>query len=527
MVSKTFTDSSPDEMVPTPERFWLRVLAPVWERRWIGILVVAVLAASFGLILGLTMPRGPATTAQALTALPVSLLIGGAAGFLLRSRWAMLLAPAVFAVVYELARVGVDGPTVDTVYLSNLYGAFAFVAGRGFTGLLTLLPMVLGAAFGAGLARRVARRLGREDATEPTGPRGHGIWRVVRQLTAAVTAIALIALAVLIARPPGTDPISSVDGTTTVAELAAVRIGGHRQTVMIRGADIDAPVVLYLAGGPGGTDIGAMRLFGAGLEQDFVVATWDQRGAGTSYPALDPTSTLTLDQAVRDTLEVTDYLRDRFDEQKIYLVGNSWGTIIGVLAAQQRPAAFHAFVGAGQMVSPLATDRMFYDDTLAYADRTGDAALAETLRDIGPPPYADLLDYVPAVFTGERLWNDYPGQDGRTEMPANLLVREYSLLDQIHSIGATLDTFSVLYPQLQGIDFRVDVPTLQVPVYLVEGRHEARGRAVLAEEWFTMLQAPTKQLIMFENSGHRPQFEEPELFQRVMLDTVLAQTRSG
>jgi proline iminopeptidase len=283
---------------------------------------------------------------------------------------------------------------------------------------------------------------------------------------------------------------------------------------MIRGDSVDAPVLLYLAGGPGGTDIGAMRLFGADLEQDFVVATWDQRGAGKSYSALDPTPTLTVEQTVRDTIEVTDYLRHRFDEQKIYLVGQSWGTIAGVLAVQQRPDLFHAYVGVGQMVDPKATDQMFYADTVAYAQRTGNTALADQLATIGPPPYANMLDYVPSVFTGEPLWNTYPGQSHATEMPGNLYVREYSLVDQVHSLGAFFDTFAVLYPQLQNIDFRVDVPALQVPVYLMQGRYEARGRAVLANTWFTDLQAPSKQLIVFDHSGHRALFEETRPFPR-------------
>ena len=495
----------------------------MWSHRWIGIGIAVALAGTFGVILGITMPRGPLTTPQALIALLTSLLVGGTAGFVMRSRWAMLLAPAVFMVVFELVRVGTDGPTVDAINLSNIYGVIAFVVGRGFTGLLTVLPMLIGAVYGAALARRLDRSI------NPTreGQSPHRFWRGTRRVAAAVTALAVIALAVLIARPAGTDPILAADGSpdpAAVAELTQVQIGGHDQTIMIRGANVDAPVLLFVAGGPGGTEIGAMRLFGAALEQDFVVATWDQRGAGKSYPALDPTSTLTLDQSVRDTVEVTEYLRHRFDEQKIYLVGQSWGTIAGVLAAAQRPDLFHAYVGVGQMVDPKATDQMFYADTVAYAERTGNTALADTLAATGPPPYTNVLDYVPSVFTGEPRWNNYPGRSAATEMPANLFVREYSLVDQVHSLGAFFDTFAVLYPQLQNIDFRVDVPALQVPVYLVQGRYEARGRAVLAEEWFTHLQAPTKQLIVFDHSGHRALFQEPARFHDVMTGTVLAQT---
>jgi len=199
---------------------------------------------------------------------------------------------------------------------------------------------------------------------------------------------------------------------------------------------VDNPVLLYLAGGPGGTDLGAMR-GDVGLEQDFVVVTWEQRGAGKSYSALDPVETLTLAQTVADTLELTDYLRDRFDEEKVYLAGNSWGTIPSVLAAQQHPESFHAFVGAGQMVSPRETDIMFYEDTLAWADSTGNTEVVASLRKNGPPPYGDLLDYEQAL-SHEHEWNSYPEIDAK-EMPASLFVPENTLMDRVNGLRSFLD----------------------------------------------------------------------------------------
>src|SRR5690606_22711880 len=183
------------------------------------------------------------------------------------------------------------------------------------------------------------------------------------------------------------------------------------------------PVLLYLTGGPGGTDLGAIRR-DVTLEQDFTVVVWEQRGAGKSYAALDPTDTFTLDQLVSDAIEVTEYLRDRFDEEKIYLVGQSWGSTLGVLAAQARPDLYHAFVGVGQMVSPRETDILFWEDTLAWAEETGNVGLAETLRRNGPPPYDDLIRYDPVV-SHEHDWNAYPQMDLTNEMPAILFVPEY------------------------------------------------------------------------------------------------------
>jgi pimeloyl-ACP methyl ester carboxylesterase len=291
-------------------------------------------------------------------------------------------------------------------------------------------------------------------------------------------------------------------------------IGGHEQVLLVRARDVTDPVVLHLAGGPGGTDIGAMRHDSA-LEQDFVVVTWDQRGTGKSYASLDPVDTLTLERMVTDTIEVTEYLRERFDTERILLTGNSWGTLLGVLAVQARPDLYHAWVGTGQMVSPRATDVMFWEDTRAWAERTGDEALADRLRANGPPPYADVLRYEDAL-SHEHDWNPYPEFDNDLEMPANLFVPEYDLMDRVNGLRAFLDTFATLYPQIQGLDLRIHAPRLEVPVYIATGAHEARGRAVLAAEWFAMLEAPTKTWVDFERSGHRPSFEEPAAFADLM-----------
>ncbi len=464
----------------------------------------AALAALAALVVAWVTPRGPNTTTVALLWMAGLMAVGLLAGLVTGSRWSLALTPLVFLAVFEVARLDTQGPTVDAVHIDSMYGIIALVVGRGVTLLLALPPMLVGGAIGVEIAARRrragARRLGRLG------------WI----LTAVVGAL-VIALGALMARPGSTAPILGPDGAVqagSIAELTRVPIGGHQQALLIRGRSVESPVLLHLAGGPGGTDLGAMRA-DTTLEQSFVVVTWEQRGVGKSYAALDPVETLTLDRAVADTIELSEYLADRFDEDRIYLTGNSWGATLGVLAVQQRPDLYHAWVGTGQMVSQRATDIMFWEDTLGWAEATGASDLAARLRANGPPPYADIIDYEIAL-SHEHDWNPYPEFDGDRELPATLFVPENDLMDQVNGLRSFLDTFSVVYPRLQGIDFRRDVPNLDVPVYLVTGAHEARGRAVLAKEWFGLLQAPSKEWIVFEHSGHRPSFEEPGAFAALM-----------
>ena len=158
---------------------------------------VALLAAvAYGLLAGWWTPRGPMSTFDGLTAMGLGLAIGLLAGVLLRTRWAMLVAPLTFAVAFELARLRVSGPTVDGIHLGSTYGIIAFAVGRGVHGLLALLPMLVGASLGAALARR-ALSSGRPRRGFLSGV---GLW--ARRGVAVTSALALVALAAFVARPP-------------------------------------------------------------------------------------------------------------------------------------------------------------------------------------------------------------------------------------------------------------------------------------------------------------------------------------
>jgi proline iminopeptidase len=493
-----------------------------WADRRIALAASAALVIGWALITGWWMPRGPVTAGQALTALGVGALLGAAVGLLVRRRWVALAAPLLYVLVFELVRVDLVGPTVDRPRFSA-YGLLAFVVGRGFHGLVALLPL----AWGAVVGRRLAGRLSPEPG-EPV----HGLRRALRGTRTAVAAlvgVALVALAVGLARPATTAAIEGPDGSRlagSIAELTTVSIDGREHPLMIRGHSVDAPVLLFLAGGPGGSELGAMRNHLPELEEHFVVVTWDQPGTGKAYPGLDPTGDITLEGYVDDTLAVTDHLRERFGQDQILLVGQSWGSTLGVLAVQQAPERYRALVGVGQMVSQRATDVLFWEDTLAWARATGRDGLAGTLERIGPPPYDDMLDYETALSWEHEVYPmdhtvNHEGQGGFSE---NFLVPEYRLIEQVHLLAGFMDTFAVLYPQLQQIDFRRTATELDVPMFFVQGVHEARGRAEPFEEWYDLLDAPVKDVTYLDTSGHRPMFQQPEEFVSYLVDTVL--TRS-
>ena len=375
-------------------------------------------------------------------------VVGGLAGYVMRTRWAMLLAPLVFVMVCEVSRIGVTGPTVDRPDLSTTFGVLVIVLGRGFQGVIMVLPMMLAAAVGAAWARRA------DGSAKPAqGWHRGALW--TRRVLTVMMSLALVVVGAVLTRPGFTAPITGADGKPlpdSVAELADVRLGGHEQTVLIRGRNTANPVLLYLAGGPGQSDFGYTRAYMSELENDFVFAVWDQRGTGTSYAELDPVDTLTLDRTVTDTVELASYLRDRFGKQRIYLMGSSWGTTLGVLAVQRAPELFQAWIGTGQMVSQLASDQIIYQQVLDYAASTNDQSLTDRMRGYGPPPYQDMYAYAFLIGYYDRI-GPYPksayfetqGPDGIDGTGAV----EYSPLDKINKEKAIVDMASVMYPQLQ------------------------------------------------------------------------------
>jgi proline iminopeptidase len=499
-----------------------RLLQVLWGDRHIGGAVATGLVLLLGLAIAYTMPRGPATAAQALMAMASSLIVGGVAGFILRSRWAMVITPLVYMIAVEIGRWGIVGPTVDAPRLNEPFGILALILGRGFHGLVGVLPLVVGSAWGVALAQQTQFA----GSTRPI--RSPGRWAIA-------STIGLALLALLIALPASTPSILGDDGKPlpgSIAQLEKVRLGGQDQWILLRGYSVDRPVILYLSGGPGQSDLPYSRVLFEDLSQHFVVVSWDQRGTGKSYAALDPTATLTLDQAIADTIELTQYLRDRFGEQKIYLLGESWGSTLGVLAAQRRPDLYYASIGSGQMVSQRETDRRIYQDLLALAAQENDTALATKLQAYGEPPYGDI-PYANAFVLGQygRLYQPYTPPQSYIQRgsaanlgPWGIFGSEYNLVEKVNVLRGLIDMFSILYPQLQTIDFRQTVTQLEVPVYILDGTAELKGRRDLALEWFDPLQAPHKQRFVFENAAHSVAFEQFEALVQLMVETVLPET---
>lgn len=342
--------------------------------------------------------------------------------------------------------------------------------------------------------------------------------------------LAISLLAVLLSQWYASTPaITGADGRPvpgSIAELTAVELNGREQWITIRGHDEANPVLLFLAGGPGGSQLAATRKNLGRLEEHFVVVNWDQPGAAKSYRAAD-FNAITPEQYIADGHQLTGYLRERFNEEKIYILGESWGNLLGTWLVQRYPEDYHALVGAAQMVAFLETDLYDYDLALEIAGEKGDAAKLEALQAQGPPPYygdgvalkvAEYILYLSAYMNeNHQIHSNY-------DTFGDIAAVEYGLYDKVNYVRGLLQTMDVLWPQLWAVDLRHQAPQLQVPVYFLEGRHDVNAPPHLVQDYLGTLAAPHKEIVWFEHSGHSPWVEEPEKVMDVMVNTVLAQT---
>jgi hypothetical protein len=237
-------------------------------RRRVRVVAVVAAAGLSGGLVGVVMPRGPVTSAQAMTLIAAGVAVGLASGFVLASRWALLLAPVLHIGGFESARLGASGPTVDGISVDGLFGPLAFIVGRGFYGLVGILPMVVAAAYGAAFARRLVAE---ESGQRRLRPR---VGLYLRRGLTGLAVLSLLGVVYLLLKPAGVPPIRDANGKPvpgSIASLEKVRINGSEQWIEIRAWSPEKPVLLSIPGGPGQSDLAMSRPTLGALAKDFVV----------------------------------------------------------------------------------------------------------------------------------------------------------------------------------------------------------------------------------------------------------------
>lgn len=317
----------------------------------------------------------------------------------------------------------------------------------------------------------------------------------------------------------------------SIAEMRMVPIGNTKQSVIIRGEDRNNPVLLLIHGGPGSAETPLFRHYNAALEKSFVVVYWDQRACGKSYTKRDAFSPLCVQMFVQDLCDLAVYLKDDLGKEKIYLLAHSWGTLLGILAAAQHPELFYAYIGTGQVSSMPESELESYRFALRAAREKKNAKATRELEAIGEPHNGTYACGIAGIRIQRKWLNYFGGAIYGSKSMSKFILKfftspEYSLADVVRffkSLNAPARN-KLSQGEFLQTDLFDTIREINVPVYFFLGRHDYQVASVVAEKFFHTIKAPKKELVWFEESAHSACFEEPEKFNNLMVDMVLAST---
>lgn len=365
-----------------------------------------------------------------------------------------------------------------------------------------------------------------------------GIGRTVRVVLITLSVVlgcALVLLGVLFALSPGTPrPFRDGDGAVLVGSVSQkirVPINGSYQGMFIKGRDAENPVLLFLHGGTGMPEYFLAQNHPTGLEDYMTVCWWDRRGAGLSYDADAPRDSMSIDQYVADTLEVSEYLRTRFKKDKIYLMAHSGGSMIGMQAAAKAPQLYHAYIGVGQMSYQLASERLAYAYMVERYREAGTSRMVRILE-AAPPGMSVPL---PASYVRLRDKAMHELGIGTTRdmksvitgvFLASWLCRDYTLREKLDIWRGKFASDARLWDTILATDLTKVVTGLEIPAYFLHGKYDYTVSYPGAKAYFDALSAPVKGFYTFTESAHSPMFEEPATLRRIMERDVLTGTTS-
>lgn len=308
-----------------------------------------------------------------------------------------------------------------------------------------------------------------------------------------------------------------------------VTLGGLPQRIHVRTSNEKNPVLLFLHGGPGVCNRHNIMQQHADLAEDFTIVTWDQRGSGGSYKGA-AVETLTVEQLTDDASELVQWLCARFDKDKVFIIGGSWGSMLGTWLAYRYPRQIAAYVGFGQVVNGAKNEEISYRFALEAAEEAGDQASVSKLKSVGPPVAGVYKGGFKGMMTQRNIMMKYGGysQSSKKRSYFRAMVLpilrsgEYSPSELYGLIKGYRYVLEAMWPEVGAADLAATCTKFDMPYFIFDGRLDQNTPAELVEDYFALIEAPTKELIWFDHSGHNPMGDEPEKFKKLLREKLLA-----
>lgn len=316
-------------------------------------------------------------------------------------------------------------------------------------------------------------------------------------------------------------------------ETRYIDVNNDYQNIHIRSNKPDGDVVLFVHGGPGVPDRSwVMPKQSKYLSSHCVMVCWDQRMAGINYHKKDIDKDISISEMVEDMYAVVNYLRNRFDKDKIIIVGHSWGSILGVSYLMKYPETIKAYVGMGQFVNGELNEKMSYDFVVDYAKKHNNKKAIKDLEKIGAPikgVYGDDETWFDSMMIQRNYMTKFGGgcYSEKESIFTSVLIpfvtsHEYPIIPGLYRYAkGSYHCLRKLWKEVVSLEFDKNVKEIKVPVYLFQGDHDQNTPTPLARKWFDELKAPYKEFVSFHNSAHSPIKEEPELWGNTFVEKVI------
>jgi len=345
----------------------------------------------------------------------------------------------------------------------------------------------------------------------------------------SIIGIVLIGVIVLVIKSPGKiEPLKDTAGNVIAGSLVEknfIEIGGIRQGFFIRSENPENPVLLFLHGGPGSPELAYSVVYETSerLEKYFTVCYWEQRGAGMSFSESVEPGTMTVAQMVEDARQMTEYLQRRFKKEKIYLMGHSWGSYLGIKIVEKYPENYQAFIGIGQISNQAESERLAFDYMLQLSTEKNDKDVLEKLKqfDKNAPDFPDN-DY---LMTSRGMMNKYGIGMAHQNISMSkvvmnvMLFKGYTFSEKINYTRGSLFSLQ-LFDNAKNDNLFESSASFDVPVYIIHGKHDYLTSYTLARDYSDTMDAPAKAFFTFENSAHSPNIEESEKFVRTVREIL-------
>jgi len=357
--------------------------------------------------------------------------------------------------------------------------------------------------------------------------------RIMLTVLALMLGCVAVVMGILLVLSPGhPSPLRDESGKVlagSVSEKIHVEINGSQQGMFIKSRNPSNPVLLFLHGGTGMPEYFLSMKYPTGLEDAMTVVWWDRRGAGLSFDPQAAQEALSIEQYVSDTLAVTNYLRTRFHQDKIYLMAHSGGTTIGIQAAARAPSLYHAYIGVGQMTHQIKSEILAYEYMLGRYREAGNVSMVRQLEAAPlsmtaplPGAYMTLRDKAMHEF-GVGTTRDMKSVI-RGVFLESWLCPDYTVMEKLNIWRGKFSSDARLWDQIVAMDLTKMITTLEVPTYFLHGKYDYTVSYPETRAYLGMLQAPVKGFYTFDQSAHSPMFEEPAKVREIMASDVLRGT---